>query len=842
MDENAIRDKYLELFSIHWDSSSILEPLQELRKQANEAGLNHWARLIDARSLRAQRRFDEALSLLKEVRDPPAHLHHVRFLQAAILSEVPGRREEAVRICDSLIADLSGSRDLSSRYVTSMTLINKGVALVALGKPQDALAAYDAVIHRFGAHSDAPTCECVATALVDKGVALARSGRLKEALAAWDDLLRHFADRTELLLRTQVARTFVNKGVAFGKLGRPSDELAAYDEALRRFRGAPEQLLREAVAYALYNKGLALRNLDRPLAALGAHDEVVRRFRTSPELPLRQAVARALFGKGLALSRLNKLSAAAAAFDDLIRSFSDSDDEVLSICVGAAHTEKAKLAKARHDKYQAEKSEDAAFKAVHHYSDQLKLGLKLVMDEFPPEKVTAYFSSMEARKKRTDEFLLTPSRFRDDASFLLVLREWNSYTPAIPAAEERDRGGGYFIRHAGLGIVIDPGYDFIQNFYEAGAVLADIDAIILTHAHDDHTAELEQLLMLLHQRQRRRKGGHEATRVRLYLSEGAQRKFAGLIALRDDPRIECVTTLSRQAQGTTQRIELSERVTLTVLPAYHDDVLTRDTAVGLGFEFKLDGGATRRVVFTADSGYYPRKLDADGHPEYYDPLTKQRPRVDCRSARELIEQYPPDFRQPDLLVAHIGSIQKEEFTPLGASSSSPTDETHVREEGEWYYVNHLGLLGTLTLLGKSRAPQVIVSEFGSELKGFNIELVIKLGAMLNRMRAGETGPRAGSMFVIPGDATMVYYIAANQFLCHEDSSPHAAADLECLRWDTFDVRGQDRTRAPDHAHRDTQSRRAHLFLKGTDSSKRDAGVENYYRNLFSLCLPHHKRA
>ena len=63
----------------------------------------------------------------------------------------------------------------------------------------------------------------------------------------------------------------------------------------------------------------------------------------------------------------------------------------------------------------------------------------------------------------------------------MVLRKWNSFTPAIPSAEdERSLGGGYFVWHKGKGIVIDPGYNFIENFYDAGCRICDIDTVIIT--------------------------------------------------------------------------------------------------------------------------------------------------------------------------------------------------------------------------------------------------------------------------------------------------------------------------------------------------------------------------
>ncbi len=99
-------------------------------------------------------------------------------------------------------------------------------------------------------------------------------------------------------------------------------------------------------------------------------------------------------------------------------------------------------------------------------------------------------------------------------SFLVVLRKWNSYTPSLPGQtglkdiSVHSVGGGYFLYiqapenylETGYGMVIDPGYNFIHNFGAAGFCLDDIDGILITHAHNDHTNDFESLLTLLYQR------------------------------------------------------------------------------------------------------------------------------------------------------------------------------------------------------------------------------------------------------------------------------------------------------------------------------------------------------
>ncbi len=61
------------------------------------------------------------------------------------------------------------------------------------------------------------------------------------------------------------------------------------------------------------------------------------------------------------------------------------------------------------------------------------------------------------------------------------------------------QGGGYFFKIHDYGIVIDPGFNFLDNFKYAGYSFNDIDHILITHAHNDHTTDLESILTLLHQ-------------------------------------------------------------------------------------------------------------------------------------------------------------------------------------------------------------------------------------------------------------------------------------------------------------------------------------------------------
>ncbi|WP_027006925.1 MBL fold metallo-hydrolase [Conexibacter woesei] len=90
---------------------------------------------------------------------------------------------------------------------------------------------------------------------------------------------------------------------------------------------------------------------------------------------------------------------------------------------------------------------------------------------------------------------------------LVSMRRFSSAFALLPRpAAFRSLSGGYFVRirstprAAPLGIVIDPGTDFVETLYRTGFSVADVQMIIVTHDHVDHMAALEPLLSLLYER------------------------------------------------------------------------------------------------------------------------------------------------------------------------------------------------------------------------------------------------------------------------------------------------------------------------------------------------------
>ena len=394
---------------------------------------------------------------------------------------------------------------------------------------------------------------------------------------------------------------------------------------------------------------------------------------------------------------------------------------------------------------------------------------------------------MDQREERTKNFLLPESHFRGEKSLLFILRQWNSYTPILVEDQEYDRGGGYFIYHCNseqqkIGLVIDPGYNFIENFHRACCRIHDITHIAITHAHDDHTAQLEQLFTLLYQYNSKNNNQDSPRKqITLLLNHSVLKKFSGFDMYKESPYIKEVITLNAFDEENHQRIALSKDFFLTVLPAYHNDIYSRHYAVGFGIEIG-EMNNFKKIIFTGDTGLFP-PLDrsAESKNNRYSGKYKDTLKVDEREGKEVYLHYPNTFKKnPDLLIPHIGSIQKYEFKPRSTVDIP------------MFYPNHLGLLGTALLINHIWPKAVILSEFGAELRDIRAEMTQILQQSLSAATCAtkmadsakkvsvpheETEYDQNSScetrtkpFIFPGDPTIVYNIKNGKFLCHGDGS------------------------------------------------------------------------
>jgi Tfp pilus assembly protein PilF len=177
------------------------------------------------------------------------------------------------------------------------------------------------------------------------------------------------------------------------------------------------------------------------------------------------------------------------------------------------------------------------------------------------EKRENLFKEIDINESKFKKFVDYERSIPEDFfSFLSILRKWNSYTPIFPSVKDDNKGGDYFLFHCGKGIVIDPGFKFIENFYQEGFKVADIDAVLITHAHNDHTADFESILTLVHQhnaaikkavreemkgeddtdkmkKEIKRRLDEKGKKIDLFMNLGTFKKFSGWLNLKDSNEI-----------------------------------------------------------------------------------------------------------------------------------------------------------------------------------------------------------------------------------------------------------------------------------------------------------------
>jgi len=308
-----------------------------------------------------------------------------------------------------------------------------------------------------------------------------------------------------------------------------------------------------------------------------------------------------------------------------------------------------------------------------------------------------------------------------------------------------------------------------------------------------------------------------------------------------------MVTLCHPCDADKQQICINSSTKLTVLPAYHDDVISRDQAVGFCLECAVGGDEPRRIVFTGDTGLYPPLIDKKGaviEYQYEDEnaSAQEETELDDAEDKALYARYAKYLNRikPDLLVAHIGSIKEKEFLGMEVSYGAllKRDSKPTRR----LYVNHLGLLGTLVLMHKLAPKAAVISEFGAELKDFRIELVQSLAKALADRQTADKMPDSEKTFVVPGDITIAYDIKNHKFLCHKTCEFTDPKELQVVPADNY-VRKWHEPGKEYHVDSPPVGFDRVLLVSALFNGERyqyNRISENFFRKLFNFELPFHK--
>jgi len=346
---------------------------------------------------------------------------------------------------------------------------------------------------------------------------------------------------------------------------------------------------------------------------------------------------------------------------------------------------------------------------------------------------------LDINEKEFDSVLFKRSKIKKDNHIVevVVLRRWNSFSPGLYRESTGSLGGGYLLRiNKDLlkkrdkevskrgkkenserekieNIVIDPGYNFLQNFRSEGFHIEDIDTIVVTHSHLDHCAELLPIMDLIYQINKRYEHTpntkRQKKRVNLCLSQGTYKKFSSYT---DDPdwqkQLEDVIILENLPE---KKWELVPGLIISAIPTHHMD-LGGVNAIGLKIEIdrirgNKKGGLKKLCLgFTSDTPWYPK-------------------------IRE-------DFKECDFLCVHLGGIKYQEIgytddrcNLTGRVRKIPKNKRREEFSKAYTKANHLLFFGTKALIESCAETKdnnlIIIGEFGEELKyGLRIDLCKKL--------------------------------------------------------------------------------------------------------------------
>jgi metal-dependent hydrolase (beta-lactamase superfamily II) len=347
--------------------------------------------------------------------------------------------------------------------------------------------------------------------------------------------------------------------------------------------------------------------------------------------------------------------------------------------------------------------------------------------------------SYYAAKSRRKGFIREKHRLsRSESPKFYCFQRWNSITPVLSNTLTPSKGGGYFISDGSYGIVIDPGFDFIRNFHEeSNFTFTDIDAIVLSHAHNDHTADLESIISLLHDYNEEEIKGNEyseewkytvyiellkdnplLTRLELekkvneeyefsprrkhidiYLTAGVLKKCS---FLKLDEKQDYTVHVVDNSSGEDSYFEIGDHFfRLYPIKAKHYDLISDSHCCGYYFVYEKDGTS---LIYTADTGF---------DTEVSDTFKKIKEKIRLQNNRVTEESKIDSNNSPKIyLLAHIGGFKNSEQNKF---------KENIPEDA--YYKTHLGRLGLFKIHEIIKPDICMISEFGEEFQnGRRIEL------------------------------------------------------------------------------------------------------------------------
>ena len=223
-----------------------------------------------------------------------------------------------------------------------------------------------------------------------------------------------------------------------------------------------------------------------------------------------------------------------------------------------------------------------------------------------PEYIKPYFDEV-SQFQHYYEYEKNIRLRRDIDDKFICLKGFSSSTPVINAATfgRECLGGGFYFRYKGHGIAVDPGIGFTSLMHRNNIFIDDIDSVIVTHSHLDHSCDVGVLSALNYDYNRNKskersffknffecsiEGRH---RITWYIDEETMKSTQSI--LKDD----AVHPLSECCDGNS--IILSEGIRLSAIKTIHVKGSDKTYGIRLGFGSNT---AMHEWGYTSDTRFF----------------------------------------------------------------------------------------------------------------------------------------------------------------------------------------------------------------------------------------------
>lgn len=265
----------------------------------------------------------------------------------------------------------------------------------------------------------------------------------------------------------------------------------------------------------------------------------------------------------------------------------------------------------------------------------------------------------------------------------------SSSTPAVLNSAfntQSFHGGGIYFNWDGFGVAIDPGYHFVENMHRFGLSVLDLDAVVVTHEHIDHTNDIRILDDLSYSLSRYRKRGDASHKVLWYLDQvtyglvrslqkegsGFSKKVNTIYKVLPEKHIliheECceedsdmirIVEENYNEEGIVIYCRAKGKIVLKTVPTLHER--TEDGYLKHTFAtvFELEKGEEKRKIFYSSDTKYQEYLGqaaigsdvviANISSVYEDDLLRIKPKsthlgyMGCYNLLKSLEEYPPSY-------------------------------------------------------------------------------------------------------------------------------------------------------------------------------------------------------